>query len=110
MSEPTTVTSYSSIIYPKVTTDEMLEELDYLEGASHLPHSERTDAIRALIESSDKGPKVDEAAVVKKYADILSPETTIGLHGEKAIDHLWWREQIIRDLLREAGVRVKEEK
>jgi len=32
-----------------VSKEEMLAELDYLEGAALLPHSERTDAIRRLI-------------------------------------------------------------
>jgi len=32
-----------------VSKEEMLAELDYLEGAALLPHSERTDAIRALL-------------------------------------------------------------
>ena len=37
-----------------VSKEEMLAELDYLEGAALLPHSERTDAIRALILAVEK--------------------------------------------------------
>jgi hypothetical protein len=98
----------------KPTQEEMLEYLTGLQQSQDGEYVARTPqdrkkeqqldrAIRDLIENK---PKVSKE-FVEKYTDILSPKTVMGLHNETAINHLWWREQIIRDMFREAGVEVE---
>lgn len=61
-------------------------------------------ALRRLIKGKKRSREL-----IEKYARILSPETIMGLHGEQAMAHRWWREERLRDMFREAGVEVEDE-
>jgi len=99
----------------KPTTEEMLECLQCLientpcleNGCVNPPHATWTfdtcedicQAIRALIEASDKGPEVDRAWVYELGALIVDSQSPFGPPFQKAIE-----------LLRETGVTVKDDK
>ena len=112
MSKPTTITKTT-----KQTLEWVNEEISYhkkrLDSSINMGWQDkaaiskamlmRFEDIRALIESSDKGPEVDEE-FVKKYAKKFAWK--IGKY--KSVIGLESAGEILRDMLREAGVRVEE--
>jgi hypothetical protein len=67
---------------------------------------EEKGAIRDLIESSDKGPEVDEK-FVEKWTSLIQASFEQSLDDKDAYSR--WHDDI-ELMLREAGVKIKEEK
>ena len=100
----------------KLTTEEMLDMLEafHQQWQGTDTHPEKwdkegvrfRDAIRSLIESSDKGPEVDREWI-EKWAQRLKNDIDRPENYNKSIRFTM---DNLCEMLREAGVKIKEEK